>query len=571
MFDLPAWLLVFPVLGFLIFIHELGHFLTAKWFGITVKEFGFGFPPRLIGFRLSPGGTIYSLNWIPLGGFVRMVGEHGEGIEEGAYARQSPEKNVVLLRGRADDIPDLYGIFAVPRDASQEDIRKAYVDLVELVESRRPEKRDALLHGLQSAYGELSNPETRAKYDELIKDIEMEPADPPDYYGLLGVPMDASQERIDEEYNKFLELIERKRDKLDNPAGMRRYVDYAYSELSDAESRADYDRRIRAIAPNEVSFGDQSVLKRVIVLCAGSFMNLLFPLLLFAAMFALPHDAVSGTVVVTGVAPNSPAQQAGITSGDMILAVDGNEIDTHANLVPRIMASLGSPTELTIRRGVFVTGSDSPQPTSGGSEIITLTPRVNPPDLVVVDRVSDPTREVALSDARRYQANLQVGDTLTQGAIGVLIGTVDAQTVTRRYSIIEAVPMSFQRMWDILVITRNGIARWIGGGPDPGLSGPVGIARITGEVAESGGISPLLQLTAILSISLGIINILPIPALDGGRLMFVIIEWLRGGKPISPRREGLVHMVGFVVLISLIVVISYFDILRLINGEGVLP
>ena len=571
MFDLPAWLLVFPVLGFLIFIHELGHFLTAKWFGITVKEFGFGFPPRLIGFRLSPGGTIYSLNWIPLGGFVRMVGEHGEGIEEGAYARQGPEKNVVLLRGRADDIPDLYGIFAVPRDASQEDIRKAYVDLVELVESRRPEKRDALLHGLQSAYGELSNPETRAKYDELIKDIEMEPADPPDYYGLLGVPMDASQERIDEEYKKFLELIERKRDKLDNPAGMRRYVDYAYSELSDAESRADYDRRLRAIAPNEVSFGDQSVLKRVIVLCAGSFMNLLFPLLLFAAMFALPHDAVSGTVVVTGVAPNSPAQQAGITSGDMILAVDGNEIDTHANLVPRIMASLGSPTELTIRRGVFVTGSDSPQPTSGGSEIITLTPRVNPPELVVVDRVSDPTREVALSDARRYQTNLQVGDTLTQGAIGVLIGTVDAQTVTRRYSVIEAVPMSFQRMWDILVITRNGIARWIGGGPDPGLSGPVGIARITGEVAESGGISPLLQLTAILSISLGIINILPIPALDGGRLMFVIIEWLRGGKPISPRREGLVHMVGFVVLISLIVVISYFDILRLINGEGVLP
>ena len=571
MFDLPAWLLVFPVLGFLIFIHELGHFLTAKWFGITVKEFGFGFPPRLIGFRLSPGGTIYSLNWIPLGGFVRMVGEHGEGIEEGAYARQRPEKNVILLRGRTDDIPDLYGIFAVPRDASQEDIRKAYVDLVELVESRRPEKRDALLHGLQSAYGELSNPETRAKYDELIKDVEMEPADPPDYYGLLGVPMDASQERIDEEYNKFLELIERKRDKLDNPAGMRRYVDYAYSELSDAESRADYDRRIRAIAPNEVSFGDQSVLKRVIVLCAGSFMNLLFPLLLFAAMFALPHDAVSGTVVVTGVAPNSPAQQAGITSGDMILAVDGNEIDTHANLVPRIMASLGSPTELTIRRGVFVTGSDSPQPTSGGSEIITLTPRVNPPDLVVVDRVSDPTREVALSDARRYQTNLQVGDTLTQGAIGVLIGTVDAQTVTRRYSVIEAVPMSFQRMWDILVITRNGIARWIGGGPDPGLSGPVGIARITGEVAESGGISPLLQLTAILSISLGIINILPIPALDGGRLMFVIIEWLRGGKPISPRREGLVHMVGFVVLISLIVVISYFDILRLINGEGVLP
>ena len=70
-----GWMLIVPILGFLIFIHEAGHFLTAKWFGITVKEFGFGFPPRMVGLRFKPHGTIYSINWIPLGGFVRMVGE----------------------------------------------------------------------------------------------------------------------------------------------------------------------------------------------------------------------------------------------------------------------------------------------------------------------------------------------------------------------------------------------------------------------------------------------------------------------------------------------------------------
>ena len=71
--DIPLWLLIFPVLGFLVFVHELGHFMTARAFGIKVTEFGFGFPPRMFGVRY--GETLYSLNWIPVGGFVRMVGE----------------------------------------------------------------------------------------------------------------------------------------------------------------------------------------------------------------------------------------------------------------------------------------------------------------------------------------------------------------------------------------------------------------------------------------------------------------------------------------------------------------
>ena len=75
---------------------------------------------------------------------------------------------------------------------------------------------------------------------------------------------------------------------------------------------------------------------------------------------------------------------------------------------------------------------------------------------------------------------------------------------------------------------------------------------------------------ALISISLGVVNILPIPALDGGRLLFVVIEGLRGGKRISPQREGLVHLVGFVLLISLIVVISYFDVVRLLNGDSLI-
>ncbi len=128
----------------------------------------------------------------------------------------------------------------------------------------------------------------------------------------------------------------------------------------------------------------------------------------------------------------------------------------------------------------------------------------------------------------------------------------------------------FQKMWDVVLLTKNGVARWTAGGPDPGFAGPVGIARVTGEVARI-GISPLIEFMALISISLGVVNILPIPALDGGRLLFVIIEWVRRGKRISPQREGLVHLVGFVLLISLIVVITVFDVNNLLNGVSLIP
>ena len=125
-------------------------------------------------------------------------------------------------------------------------------------------------------------------------------------------------------------------------------------------------------------------------------------------------------------------------------------------------------------------------------------------------------------------------------------------------------------MWEVVTLTKNGFQDWASGGPNPGFTGPIGIAQATGEVAEI-GISPLFEWVALISISLGIINILPIPALDGGKLVFVLVEWARGGKRISPRKEGLVHIVGFAVLIGLILVVSFFDITRILSGESLIP
>jgi regulator of sigma E protease len=81
----------------------------------------------------------------------------------------------------------------------------------------------------------------------------------------------------------------------------------------------------------------------------------------------------------------------------------------------------------------------------------------------------------------------------------------------------------------------------------------------------------LLEFAALISINLAIINIFPFPGLDGGRLIFVFLEWIRRGKRISPKREGMVHLIGFAVLLLLIIVVSYFDIVNIIQGDSILP
>jgi len=100
-------------------------------------------------------------------------------------------------------------------------------------------------------------------------------------------------------------------------------------------------------------------------------------------------------------------------------------------------------------------------------------------------------------------------------------------------------------------------------------AGPVGIVQVTGEVAHA-GISPLLELAAFISIAVAITQLIPFPSLDGSRMLFVVVEWLRKGKRISPKVEGLVHSVGFMVLIVFMVLITYQDLARWITGGSLI-
>jgi regulator of sigma E protease len=139
-------------------------------------------------------------------------------------------------------------------------------------------------------------------------------------------------------------------------------------------------------------------------------------------------------------------------------------------------------------------------------------------------------------------------------------------------SLIDAPIKAAQDMWMIVASIPTMFNQLFTGAlPANALVGPIGIGQLTSEVAQRGGPLGLLYLLALLSLNLAVVNLLPFPALDGGRLVFIALEILRGGKKLDPQKEGLVHLVGLAILLGLMLIISYFDVLRLLAGQPILP
>ena len=260
---------------------------------------------------------------------------------------------------------------------------------------------------------------------------------------------------------------------------------------------------------------------RAIILAAGSLMNAAFPLLAFTLLFMIPQAVSVGQVQVDVVEPNSPAQEAGIRAGDIVLSAGNRVIEQGTDLVRATTLNAGNPMEWTIQR-------------EGLTEVVRVTPRVNPPP--------------------------------GQGATGIQISLVNVRSETRFEPPWTAAWLGITNTWEMLTLLRQEISSWITGARAPQLSGPVGIAQVTGEVTRDGGLRGWVVLSILFSINLAILNLLPIPMLDGGRLVFVLLEWVRGGRRIPAEREGLVHLMGFIALLGFILFITYNDIVRLIQG-----
>jgi len=271
------------------------------------------------------------------------------------------------------------------------------------------------------------------------------------------------------------------------------------------------------------SFASKSIGIRALILAAGPLMNLVLPIILFSTVFMIPHNVLMEQVQVQQVAPSSPAAEARIEQGDIILAINGHKINNRGDLAYYVQLSLGSETTLLLNKA------------TNGEQEVTLVPRWRPPE--------------------------------SEGALGIeVVGAEGSQQVIRQsYSPWTASMLGTQRCLETLILFRNTIRSWIIGATTLQVAGPVGIYQMTAEVARA-GLLALIVFTAFISLNLGIINLLPLPALDGGRIVFLLVELARRGKRVSPRVEHLVNAVGFALLILLMCIITYFDIARIIGG-----
>src|SRR5205823_6355316 len=432
---------VVAVLGFMILIHEFGHYAVAKWLGVRVEQFAIGFGKRLVGFR--KGETDYRINAIPLGGYVKMSGEN---------------------------------------------------------------------------------------------------------------PMD---QRTDD--------------------------------------------------PKE--FLNHSRWHRFFIAIAGPTMNILLAIVLLTVVYMVHYEYpiyLDKAAVVQGVRKDSPAQQAGIQAGDRIIKIDGIENPTWEQVQPKVWLSPNQPLEITIQRGSQVLQKTLTPKAVTSSEVGSV--GWFPEEPVVVGRV-DPSLPAAkagikeddrivslngkpvpsiesmieaLQQTKNQPVDLQVersGQTLDFKLTPVLSQTEDPKEQRYRLGFVnkgvtkvsqlpfaQALSLSLEQnkkySFMILELAKKMVQRKIS---MRAISGPIGIAQDAGYAAQQKGWTPLMELTAGISLNLGIFNLLPIPILDGGVILFLLIEGLMR-RDISMTIKERVYQAAFVFLVLFAVMVIYNDLMKTIPG-----
>jgi len=269
----------------------------------------------------------------------------------------------------------------------------------------------------------------------------------------------------------------------------------------------------------KMSFSKQPVWKRIMIVFAGPFFNFLLAVLIFVFVYIYGVPTLSN--VVGEVQRDSAAYQAGILQGDKIVSIDSHKIVYWDDIKPLITDSKGKELEIVVDRG-------------GQVKQIIIKPR--------------------LSETKNI-----FGEEVSAYLIGI---SPSGNFITEKRNLWEASIMGLQRTWQFSKLTMVVFVKMLKGDISPrNLGGPIFIAQAAGAVAKE-GIVPFLFLMALLSVNLAIINLFPIPILDGGHIMFNIIELIRR-KPLSLKWQGILQQIGFVFLIMLMIFVVMVDIERM--------
>lgn len=442
-------LLVVLVFGGMIFLHELGHYLAARYFKIEVEEFGFGIPPRLWRFWRAPGS-----------------------FKMGTHSIQIPAN------------------FDLP------------VELAEL--EQRPADLVLQRKGESLVLKKLSL--SAAKDDQYVL---ASPTLTPDMEGNLRLSGMARELRLGTEFTlNWLPL-----GGFVRPKG---------------EGDPDAPGGLAAASPWQ----------RLVVLFAGPAMNLLTAVVVTAIIIGQMGVAVPGKVLIEDVTPDSPAQAAGIQPKDAIVSIAGQPVTSLEEARAMIRASLDQPLEMTFERG-------------GQQVTLTATPLSSrsPEQGALGVGLSYPRRDATLLEA--------VGGGFTYTGIQALtilyipIGLIQGAIAPE-----EARLVGLKGIYDFFgqAVERDAESRQVAAEPSGGAA----------AIASSQPTNYVLSLIAMLSISLGVMNLLPIPALDGGRILFTLPEIIFRRR-IPPRLENVINGVAFLLLIGLMLFVNLLDFINPAN------
>jgi regulator of sigma E protease len=446
-----------------VLIHEMGHFIAAKLVGITILEFGIGMPPRMVKlFTLN--GTDYTLNWLPLGGFVRPLGE---------------------------DMVRQLGSDAVEEDreeAMQRGIKKTLS-----VNEAKPLARIFFM-----AAGAIANFLTAFILFVII--------------ALMGIPQVVGG-----------------------------IVSFNYIAPTSALAQAGFQSKDVIQSINGQNFTDAADLLKRLSAANGQEVSLGVvrgdqqkPInIKFTPNLTTEQLASETHPLVLDVSAGSPAATAGLQINDLITSFNGESVADYQHLQQLTAAHLDQQVKLGVWR-------------AGQAVDLTLTPRSNPPS-------GEGAMGIGISTAA---INAGLGVAFQEGQRSELI----PQTLP------ASIQYSVSRIADVINTIASIPGQIIHGTADSNslrLTSPLGISQAGGvflqESIQRNQPGIILEFMALISLALGLTNLLPIPALDGGRILFVLIEIVRG-RPIAPEREGMVHLVGLALLLSLMVVVLLNDI-----------
>lgn len=429
------WLLAIPLVGIMVLVHEIGHFLVARRMGVRIVEFGLGLPPRLLTLGVWKG-VRYTLNLLPLGGFVRLAGEDDPTVQDGLAGKRPGRRAMVLLAGAAMNLVLAFFLFFTAALLPYEEVVFRRVGVLGIIPGGPAEQA-----GLRSGDAILAVGGRPVQDEGLLLELLLNGGQPTPLLvqrgsTLLTLTVVPSVEPLHH----------------DDRLGILRYT-YDYPEA-----------------------------------------------------------------VLTEVLAGRPAYQAGLRSGDVVVGLDGETITTTLDFWSTLERRRreGGPLVFTVRRAGQLLEPITVYPPSPEEKDQSLGLCWNPPK------------------------------------------------EERRRSFPEALAQGIRETWEAILLVPRVLAAMVRGSvPLQEISGPLGMTQAAAEVVRTGQADRMLRLVGILSANLFVVNLLPLPALDGGRLAFVLVEWLRGGRRVPPRREALVHLIGMLLLLGLVLLVSYFDLLRL--------